>query len=107
MILIKKRSDTMASVRWSRRPKSFGHARRKERPETGRRFNRWRPILEQLENRLAPAGFGGGDPLYTVTNLNDFGPGSLREAILNNNNSTGGNTITFAIDTPGSSHTIQ
>src|SRR5262249_5230408 len=38
--------------------------------------------------------------LFVVTNTNDAGPGSLRQAILNANLISGNNTITFAI--PGS-----
>src|SRR5262249_11659686 len=41
-----------------------------------------------------------------VTNTNDTGPGSLRDAILNAN-ALGGGTITFAIGPSGSHHVIQ
>ena len=34
---------------------------------------------------------------FTVTNTNDFGPGSLREAILETNSNAGLDTIVFAI----------
>lgn len=43
---------------------------------------------------------------YAVTNTNDSGPGSLRDAILNSNASFGGNTIVFAIGPRGSVQTI-
>jgi len=45
--------------------------------------------IEVLESRIAPANF-------TVTNLLDAGPGSLRQAIFDANNSSGADTITFA-----------
>ena len=35
--------------------------------------------------------------IFTVTNTNDSGPGSLRQAILDANASAGADTITFAI----------
>ena len=44
---------------------------------------------------------------FVVTNANDSGPGSLRQAILNNNASAGGNTITFQIGAVGSTQTIE
>src|ERR1019366_6206699 len=34
---------------------------------------------------------------YTVTNANDSGPGSLRQAITNSNTAGGTNTITFTV----------
>jgi parallel beta-helix repeat protein len=40
-------------------------------------------------------------PSLVVTNTNDSGPGSLRQAILNANTLPGLPTITFAIDSPG------
>src|SRR5262245_6925525 len=50
-----------------------------------------RPRLEALEGRLAPATF-------TVTNANDTGPGSFRQAILSGNaNPLTADTITFQI----------
>jgi titin len=51
---------------------------------------RFRPIVEALEDRLAPATF-------TVTTPNDSGPGSLRQAILNANAHPGLDSITFNI----------
>jgi titin len=52
----------------------------------------FRPQLEGLEDRLTPSTF-------TVTNVNDSGPGSLRQAVTSADGSTG-NTIVFNI--PGS-----
>lgn len=44
---------------------------------------------------------------YTVTNTDNSGPGSLRQAILDANANPGADTITFAIGDPGSPQTIQ
>src|SRR5262249_55932508 len=62
---------------------------------------RQRPLLhlETLEGRLAPA-------LFTVTNALDSGPGSLRQAILDANNSHAAATIAFDIS-GGGVHTIR
>jgi hypothetical protein len=58
----------------------------------------WRPVVEILENRWLPSTF-------TVSNTNDSGAGSLRQAILDANASSGLDTILFNI--PGSGvHTI-
>ena len=46
--------------------------------------------IEALEQRIAPATF-------TVTNVNDIGAGSLREAITNANNTAGPDVIDFNI----------
>src|SRR5579883_1304482 len=46
--------------------------------------------LEPLENRVLLA-------TYLVTNTNDTGPGSFRQAILDSNGATGPNTIDFNI----------
>jgi hypothetical protein len=46
------------------------------------------------------------DP-FVVTTTADSGPGSLRQAILSNNATSGGNTITFDIGSIGSSQTIE
>lgn len=43
---------------------------------------------------------------YTVTNINDSGAGSLRQAIIDSNNSAAADTITFAIPGTGP-HSIQ
>ncbi|HEV3118923.1 MAG TPA: hypothetical protein VGY58_17860, partial [Gemmataceae bacterium] len=51
----------------------------------------WRPVLELLEHRWLPTTF-------TVTNTNDSGVGTLRQAILDSNaNPTGPNSIIFNI----------
>jgi len=44
---------------------------------------------------------------YTVSNTNDSGPGSLRQAILDANANPGADTIAFAIGAQGSQQTIQ
>jgi hypothetical protein len=64
-----------------------------------RRPVRFRPLVECLESRLAPSTF-------TVVNIDDNGPGSLRQAILDANANIGVlDTICFNI--PGSGvHTI-
>src|SRR5262249_3888838 len=53
-----------------------------------------RPRLEALEGRLAPATF-------TVTNTNDTGPGSLRQAILSADATVAADAIAFAIPGAG------
>jgi hypothetical protein len=58
-----------------------------------------RPCVEFLEGRLLPSTF-------TVTNTNDSGTGSLRQAILDSNGSAGTNTIGFNIG-GGGVQTIQ
>jgi hypothetical protein len=59
----------------------------------------FRPMLERLEDKLAPA-------VFMVSNTNDFGPGSLWQAIDDANNNGGADEIDFAI--PGSGvHTIH
>src|SRR5439155_24605020 len=50
----------------------------------------WRPRLERLEDKLAPA-------VFTVTNTNDFGLGSLWHAIADANATGGPDAIPFAI----------
>jgi hypothetical protein len=49
------------------------------------------PYIEYLENRIAPATF-------IVTNVNDAGAGSLRQAVLDANASPGADTILFRGD---------
>jgi photosystem II stability/assembly factor-like uncharacterized protein len=56
---------------------------------TGRR-RFFRPAVETLEGRVLPATF-------MVLNTNDSGAGSLRQAILDSNNTSGPNTIQFSI----------
>src|SRR4051812_8541632 len=58
----------------------------------------FRPRLEALEGRLAPA-------VFTVTNVNDSGAGSLRQAILSSNATPGLDTINFNVPGAGA-HTI-
>ena len=61
--------------------------------------HRRRPTLEVLEGRLTPS-------TLTVSNLNDSGPASLRQAILDSNADPARNGILFAI--PGAGvHTIS
>jgi hypothetical protein len=54
------------------------------------RFSR----LQRLEERCLPSAVPVG---FTVTNTNDSGPGSFRQAILDANSTPGPHTITFAI----------
>ena len=52
---------------------------------------RFRPSLEELEHRLAPA-------MFTVSNISDAvgsGSGSLRQAIIDSNTTGGSNIIQF------------
>jgi hypothetical protein len=58
-------------------------------------LRKFQPRIEWLESRVTPAAF-------VVTNLNDLGTGSLRQAILDANAAPGADTIDFSI--PG---TIQ
>jgi titin len=46
-----------------------------------------------------------GQTIFTVANVSDAGPGSLRQALLDANNSLGQDTVVFAIPGPGV-HTI-
>ena len=59
-----------------------------KRPGSPRR--RWQLQIERFEDRLLLSPF-------TVTNVNDDGPGSLRQAILDSNTSAGLNTISFSL----------
>jgi titin len=72
-------------------PRALRRGRRPARPP-------FRPRLEVLEGRLAPAAF-------TVSNTNDGGAGSLRQAILDANANPGLDTVQFAIPGAGT-HTI-
>jgi hypothetical protein len=60
----------------------------------GRRRPRCRPAFTPLEDRTLPSTF-------TVLNLNDSGPGSLRQAVLDANGYPGANQIVFASDLQG------
>lgn len=60
---------------------------------------RFRPGIEALEDRLAPATF-------TVTNINNAGAGSLRQAILQANATPGADVINFAIGSGGQRITL-
>jgi uncharacterized repeat protein (TIGR01451 family) len=74
--------------------KSADRHRKTTDPRRGTR----RPGVERLESRAVPATF-------TVTTTADAGPGSLRQAILNANGTSGTDTINFII--PGAGlHTI-
>jgi hypothetical protein len=66
------------------------------RPSRGRRRPRWRPGVEQLEERAVPTTF-------TVTNLGDAGAGSLRQAIddANSNANPAPDVINFAAGLTG------
>jgi titin len=72
-----------------RQGKSKGSASRYSKKSAHGRFQ---PHLESLEDRQLPSTF-------TVSNVADSGTGSLRQAILDSNNTPGLNTIQFAIGT--------
>jgi Bacterial Ig-like domain (group 3)/PKD domain/Bacterial pre-peptidase C-terminal domain/RTX calcium-binding nonapeptide repeat (4 copies) len=57
------------------------------------------PFVELLEERTLLA-------LFVVSNTNDSGAGSLRQAIIGSNAAGGSNTIDFQIGAPGSQQTI-
>ena len=63
--------------------------RRHQSGTRGRRHARFRPRLELLEDRALPSTF-------TVTNVQDSGDGSLRQAILDASDPED-NTIVFAV----------
>jgi hypothetical protein len=90
----------MTTRSWIR--KLFGAQAPPPVPATGRGRNRGvnnraRLALEALEDRLAPASF-------TVVNLSDADPGSLRQAVLGADVSPGASTINFR---PGLTGTIN
>jgi titin len=60
----------------------------------------FRPRLEELERRLAPA-------VFTVSNANDSGVGSLRQAILAADAAPGLDTINFSIGSGRQTITLQ
>src|SRR5229473_905647 len=60
----------------------------------GRRSRNRRLGIEVLEDRTLPSTF-------TVLNLADSGPGSLRQAVLDANDQPGADTIRFAHDLHG------
>ncbi len=64
------------------------------------RSTAFRPRVDGLEDRLAPATF-------SVTTAANAGAGSLRQAILDANSSAGADVINFAITAGGSIKTIQ
>jgi len=57
----------------------------------------WFALPASVNDLIAPTAYAA---TFNVTNTNDSGPGSLREAILTSNQSAGPNSITFNI--PGS-----
>jgi hypothetical protein len=67
----------------------FRH-RRLFRPHQPRHY----PRLESLEDRSLPS-------MFTVLNLDDDGPGSLRRAVLDANDNPGSDQITFASELSG------
>src|SRR5437764_615666 len=76
----------------------FGTSRRRRGTIAHRKPAERRPTLEALETRLVPA-------TYTVTNTNDTGAGSLRDAVAQANANAGADTIDFD-NTFNSSQTI-
>src|SRR5262245_42130432 len=73
--------------------------KRSGRKSTPRRWRRRlsRPTLERLEERVVPAAL-------LVTNTDDGGPGSLRQAILDANANLGPDTIRFAVNPDDARH---
>src|SRR5260370_15722935 len=81
-------------MRWTRL--GFSQLRHNTKQSAGRKRSkfRWTLALEALEQRDLLSTF-------TVTNTNDSGSGSLRQAILDSNSNPGQNTIQFQIATSG------
>src|SRR5260370_29206805 len=81
-------------MRWTRL--GFSQLRHNTKQSAGRKRSkfRWTLELEALEQRDLLSTF-------TVTNTNDSGSGSLRQAILDSNSNPGQNTIQFQIATSG------
>jgi parallel beta-helix repeat protein len=77
----------------SRRREFLGSVQRALQPGLKRRSFASALRLETLEDRTVPSTF-------VVTNANDAGAGSLRQAILNSNARHGANTIVFRIKGP-------
>src|SRR5262245_4915172 len=71
--------------------------RRRRRKDSRHSF--YKPALELLEGRYAPATF-------TVVNIDDSGAGSLRQAMLDANAALGADTLEFNIPGDGL-HTIR
>src|SRR5580704_3737658 len=69
-----------------------------------RRRRAWAMLLALLLGLGLPviaASSAAAATTWTVTNTNDSGPGSLRQAIINADNGSGGDTIAFAIPGTG------
>jgi hypothetical protein len=79
----------MAS-RWQRFLRGRCGNRQAARPAGGRKLGASSPRLETLEDRTVPSTF-------VVTNAQDAGAGSLRQAILNSDATPGDNRIVFRI----------
>src|SRR5207237_10182977 len=69
------------------------------RRNAGNRLSAWRPVLELLESRWLPSTF-------TVSNINDSGAGSLRQAILDANALAGPDTLIFSGTLSGQTITL-
>src|SRR5262249_30684308 len=67
---------------------TWGRGQRQHRRRASTRVARHRPCLEVLEDRCLPSTF-------TVLNLLDTGPGSLRAAVAAANTNPGADTINF------------
>src|SRR5262249_48341246 len=67
---------------------------RPRRPRTRQPWRHFLPRLESLEDRVVPSNF-------TVRNLADSGPGSLRQTILDANAHPGANITRFASSLQG------
>jgi hypothetical protein len=83
----------MASSHWFRWLPSRTHSARRL-PKRNQPGSSYRLSLEGLEDRLTPN-------THTVTNLNDMGPGSLRDAINQANANPGPDVVNFATGLKG------
>jgi hypothetical protein len=64
-------------------------------------------LVGRLDLKAAPGvAAAAADPMFTVTNTSDFGPGSLRAAVNAANNAGGTNVITFASSIAGQTITL-